>query len=79
MPNFTFGFLIAMAKARARTTPSPGTTITFGATSIQIPIAKIVQPIKSDINFTIRVSGSKLIVIHANINEETKYDIGYYL
>ena len=48
-----------MTKAKARTTPSPGTTITLGATSIEIPIAKIKQPIKSDINFTIMVSGSK--------------------
>lgn len=56
MPNFTFGFLIAMAKARARTTPSPGTTITLGATSIEIPIAKIKQPIKSDINFIMALS-----------------------
>lgn len=51
-----------MTKAKARTTPSPGTTITLGATSIEIPIAKIKQPIKSDINFTIRVSAQRLIV-----------------
>ena len=48
-----------MTKAKARTTPSPGTTITLGATSIEIPIAKIKQPIKSNINFIIMVSGSK--------------------
>lgn len=36
-----------MTKAKARTTPSPGTTITLGATSIEIPIAKIKQPIKA--------------------------------
>ena len=51
-----------MTKAKARTTPSPGTTIKLGATSIEIPIAKIKQPIKSDINFTIRVSAQRLIV-----------------
>ena len=45
-----------MTKAKARTTPSPGTTITLGATSIEIPIAKIKQPIKSDINFIMALS-----------------------
>ena len=50
VPNLIAGFLQIMAKNNALTTPSPGITITFGATSIHIPRASMKQPkIKIDI------------------------------
>ncbi len=57
VPNFIFGFLMAMARASARTTPSPGTTITLGATSMQMPTAKMKQPTKRESSFSRNVSG----------------------